>query len=123
MTTLDARYRRIAAALEQRGTEVKLLNRCTTWDDQLTEEYLKTYIHPDECSGSCHGTGTVVPNQAECFWRLWDEAGGGELEGGAAGGWRFRIFHADPWSEGKDKLEPLLGAVEQSLGLEKEAEA
>ena len=52
---LEALYRQ----LSQRHPE--LLERCTTWDDQLVDKYLLSFTHPQTCPGSCGGTGTVVP--------------------------------------------------------------
>ena len=58
--TLNARYRRIAAALEQRGTEVKLLDECPTC---LGKGWLGVGAGGTSCD--CPGTGTIVPSQAD----------------------------------------------------------
>ena len=121
MNTLEARYRRIAAALEQRGTEVKLLDDC---DDERDRRVCHAMADPGygEVCEYCGNTGTVVPSEEVCFWRLTLANKGCKLYQ-FEDHWNAFQLSRHEWREGIDPLTALLSAVEQSLGLEKEAEA
>lgn len=135
-----ARYRRIAAALEQRGVEPKLLDECPgIWTGVGSRKY--GHDHDPELRYHCAAcpcqnipSRTVVPSEAECFWRLTLVSGATKLE-------RHQTLDGDTywvattlngyeedviWGEevvGTDPLDALARAVEQALGLEKEVEA
>ena len=130
--TLDARYRRIAVALEQRGMEVKLLDTCGCYHHYDHGQYIiglrerPDYIgHSRIGCGKKTCDGTVVPSQEVCFWRLviavkhflqiiprqpeWLPE---------CKDWKVR-WDDLVWGEGTDPLDALMLAVEQSLGLSK----
>ena len=129
--TLDARYRRITEVLEQRGMEVKLLDLCPKCEGHGYREVAvwlaDNWAHDVADCGYCD-TGTVVPSQAECFWRLLRMAGEKWLCREIS--LSFWPAHGQTWhitpewgqqQEAPNLLDALMGAVEQSLGLEKEA--
>lgn len=123
--TLEARFRRIAQVLEQRGAEVKLLDRCKCailqqrWGLDWYKEPTGKNVGCEECSN----TGTVVPSQEVCFYRL------------VLAGWWSIQFHTHiddfdntplPWNAsvnistprgGHDPLDALMRAAEQALGI------
>ena len=132
MTTAphEARYRRIAAALEQRGTKVKLLDECDCdcHDPEAYREHshcLATSPCKQPCP-DCHGPGALVPSPEVCFYRLTLANNGVILR--LDKDRKTWVVHDAQCVEhrkiatGHNPLDALMGAVEQYLGLEKEAE-
>ena len=123
MTTLDARYRRVAQELERRDTEVKFLDNCTCHCHRTKDAIWldKGLIDcPIDCDGTFPCSGTVVPSQEVCFWRLTLAMEGcvvqqGDLVWWAYDDWRNNLPNVT--AHGTDPLLALLGAVEQSLGI------
>ena len=70
---LESLLRRIAQALEARGVTVRILDECYCVG-RLVEYQKLPVMEPIPNHNVCHGTGTVVPSEAECFWRLMDVA-------------------------------------------------
>src|SRR3990172_6748127 len=108
---LQALYRRVAQALAAQGAEPGLLDVCPR-----VKGYINGHLHrkrSDDCVW-CGGTGTVVPRDAECFWRLFKYAGSRHYELDFRGFW---VVDDDDETRSTDPLDALLRAVAQSLGL------
>ena len=126
----EALYRRITAALEQRGAVVKLLLVCPASACRNGRVTVPAKVLEGERSWNCsrcQGTGTVVPSKAECFWRLTLAADRPvDLYPIGHGRWvvslppqgMVRRIHE---GEGANPLDALMHAVAQSLGLEEAA--
>ena len=103
-------YRQVAQALDARGVEYGLLDWCEGgWDEYAMDD--KPCTEKSNCAGGCRGTGTVVPSEAECHFRLANVARETTLD---------RHLWARVWvmlyREPK-MLDALLRAVAQGLGL------
>lgn len=135
---LAARIRRLAAALEQRGVEPKMLDECLCRNNVDTCSYCEGGLRNPVCSIhatlterclKCWGTGTVVPSEEVCFWRLTLAVLAIpqfiEIERFVDGGYSV-VFPQQsgvdrPISiggDGTNPLEALVAAVEAALGLE-----
>ena len=121
-TKNEALYRRIAQALEQWGVEPTLLDGCPVKANPFK-------LHDQPCR-VCYDTGTVVPLQAECFWRLtlailkegireiiitdWSDTQMNDVGVTLVkANTRSNVFES-----GTDPLDALVQAVAKSLGLE-----
>jgi len=113
---LQALYRQVAQALDARGVEHGLLGDCRLCCGKGAHTGL---INPETRNWTtceeCQGIGTIVPSEAECFYRLFKVAGSRHYELD----WRGRWTVDDDEDTGSNNpLDALLRAAAQSLGLE-----